>query len=177
MTEDGLREHISNLESANQALKVQLRAAKQEIFNLKAGKTVTKVRHCTAKGGYEKFKKLSINEVLPLIGSGQKLFVGLVEGVEIHVNTSSVRLQTFKKSLTCVDCGVTGMHFWVECNPGCYNYHLNLYGITMAGDEILMTKDHIIPKSKNGSSSLSNMQTMCTKCNCKKGNKLPQEIM
>lgn len=161
---------LRNTETANQALKMQLRAAKQEIVNLKANKTVTNVKHIKSKGGYEKLKKYSINEVLPYIGSGRKLFVGLIDGVEIHANTSSVRLQTFKKNLTCVDCGIKATHFWVECNPGCFNYHLNLYGINKAGDEVLMTKDHIIPKSKNGKETLDNMQTMCTRCNNKKGN-------
>ena len=138
--------------------------------DLKKGKTVTNVKHLRSKGGYEKFKKLSLSEVLPAIGSGRKLFVGLIDGVEIHVNTSSVRLRTFKKNLTCVDCGISGLHFWAECNPGCFNYPLNLYGINEAGDEILMTKDHIIPRSKNGKDTIDNMQTMCTKCNDKKGN-------
>lgn len=161
---------ISNLEAAKQALQMQLRKAKQEIVDLQSNKTVTKVTHKKSKGGYEKFKKLSISEVLPHIGSGRKLFVGMIDGVDIYVNTSSVRLQTFKKNLTCVDCGIKGLHFWAECNPGCFNYHLNLYGINKAGDEVLMTKDHIIPKSKNGKDTLNNMQTMCTKCNNKKGN-------
>jgi len=161
---------LRNIETANQALKMQLRAAKQEIVNLKANKTVTNVKHIKSKGGYKKLKKYSISEVLPYIGSGRKLFVGLIDGVEIHANTSSVRLQTFKKNLTCVDCGIKATHFWVECNPGCFNYHLNLYGINKAGDEVLMTKDHIIPKSKNGKETLDNMQTMCTRCNNKKGN-------
>jgi 5-methylcytosine-specific restriction enzyme A len=35
-----------------------------------------------------------------------------------------------------------------------------------------MTRDHIIPKSKGGSDHLNNMQTMCTKCNNKKGNSI-----
>jgi 5-methylcytosine-specific restriction endonuclease McrA len=84
-------------------------------------------------------------------------------------NTTSIRLQTFKKNLICVDCGITGLHFWVECSPGHFDYHLNLYEINKVGDEILMTKDHIIPKSKNGKETLDNMQTMCTHCNYKKG--------
>lgn len=167
-----IEKKISDMESANQSLKVSLKRAKQEIVDLKKGKTVTNVKHLRSKGGYEKFKKLSISEVLPAIGSGRKLFVGLIDGVEIYVNTSSVRLRTFKENLTCVACGITGLHFWAECNPGCFNYHLNLYGINEAGDEVLMTKDHIIPKSKNGKDTIDNMQTMCTKCNGKKGNKI-----
>jgi 5-methylcytosine-specific restriction endonuclease McrA len=35
-----------------------------------------------------------------------------------------------------------------------------------------MTRDHIQPKSKGGPETLENMQTMCTRCNGKKGNKV-----
>lgn len=163
---------MSDLEAANQALKMQLKSAKKEIFDLKKGKTTTNVKHVRSKGGYEKFKKLTIDEVLPHIGAGGKLLVGIIEGVKIYVNTSSVRLQTFKKNLVCVGCGIQGLYFWAECNPGCFNYHLNLYGVNEAGDEVLMTRDHIIPRSKNGADTIGNMQTMCHKCNNKKGNKI-----
>ena len=49
-------------------------------------------------------------------------------------------------------------------------FHLNLYGINN-GEEVMMTKDHIVPKSKGGSNGLKNMQTMCTVCNEIKGNR------
>ena len=51
-------------------------------------------------------------------------------------------------------------------------YHFNLYAINDSGDEVLMTKDHIIPKSKGGKNHLSNYQPMCCYCNCKKDNSL-----
>lgn len=50
--------------------------------------------------------------------------------------------------------------------------HLNLYAVDDNGDEILMTKDHIIPRSKGGIDDISNYQTMCKLCNEAKGNKL-----
>ena len=52
------------------------------------------------------------------------------------------------------------------------SYHLNLYAVDDNGDEILMTKDHIIPRSKGGIDDISNYQTMCRLCNEAKGNKL-----
>ena len=48
-------------------------------------------------------------------------------------------------------------------------YHFNLYGINKNYEEILFTKDHIIPKSKGGDNKISNYQTMCYNCNYKKG--------
>ena len=38
-----------------------------------------------------------------------------------------------------------------------------------------LTLDHVIPKSKGGGKSWSNLVTCCTKCNQKKGNKTPEE--
>jgi len=40
---------------------------------------------------------------------------------------------------------------------------------SISGHEVLMTKDHIIPKSKGGKNTLKKYQTMCTHCNCRKG--------
>jgi hypothetical protein len=53
-------------------------------------------------------------------------------------------------------------------------YHFNLYAIDDVGDEVLMTKDHIIPKrrgnrSDGGPDHISNYQTMCKPCNEAKG--------
>lgn len=51
-----------------------------------------------------------------------------------------------------------------------------MYALNEHGHEVLMTRDHIIPRSRGGSEGLENMQTMCTKCNSKKGNKLEGEL-
>ncbi len=37
---------------------------------------------------------------------------------------------------------------------------------------VILTIDHIIPRSKGGSNALSNLQTMCRDCNRDKGDKL-----
>lgn len=47
-----------------------------------------------------------------------------------------------------------------------------LYAVDQDGEEVMMTKDHIIPVSKGGKNTLENYQTMCRKCNVQKGNKL-----
>ena len=43
------------------------------------------------------------------------------------------------------------------------------------GSQRQLTIDHVIPKSKGGQNTWSNMVTCCSKCNCKKGNRTPEE--
>lgn len=74
----------------------------------------------------------------------------------------------FSKGYKCIDCGLEGKYFALEKDRKANGYHLNLYSIK-DGEEILMTKDHIIPKSKGGTDELNNYQTMCRICNIKKG--------
>lgn len=69
-------------------------------------------------------------------------------------------------------CGIEGKFFAKEKFADQSTYHLNLYAVDNNGDEILMTKDHIIPRSKGGIDDISNYQTMCKLCNEAKGNKL-----
>ena len=165
-------EKINDLIAQNMGLKLNLRKVQKELAYIKrtvaAGKIVYVSR--VRRGGYDKLKKLALGEVLPSIGNNS--FLKITSG--LSVRTSSVRLRTFKKSLVCVECGLEGTHFWVECNDNKGSYHLNLYATRPDGTETLMTKDHIMPKSKGGSDNINNMQTMCTNCNCRKGNTLPE---
>lgn len=109
----------------------------------------------------------STGYILPLIGKNNP--DAFLDGDLIHVQ--SLRLQTFKiKGLTCVTCGCKGVFFAKEKDHKSEKYHLNLYAILEGGKEMLMTKDHILAKSKNGKDHLKNLQTMCSQCNCKKGN-------
>ena len=94
----------------------------------------------------------------------------------------SKRYLTFMKGVVC-ECGTEGTHFYKERSQpkkkAKYNpnepWHFNLYGYNKHGHEILMTKDHIIAKSNGGSNEVSNLITMCTKCNGKKGSMTPDE--
>jgi 5-methylcytosine-specific restriction endonuclease McrA len=90
----------------------------------------------------------------------------------VMVKMSSQRYAVFKKSLVCVKCGISGVFFAIEKpeKPENAKYHLNLYAINKDGKEVLMTKDHIVPKSKGGKNVLTNYQTMCYTCNYEKGN-------
>lgn len=89
------------------------------------------------------------------------------------IKANSQRYQIFfTKGCKCVKCGIEGRYFAKERHPDQKTYHLNLYAIDDNGNEILMTKDHIIPHSKGGIDDISNYQTMCKLCNEAKGNKL-----
>lgn len=95
------------------------------------------------------------------------------------MNPLSQRYEVFfKKGMKCCKCGLEGKYFAKErhitpkgeiISP---KYHFNLYALDENGNEVLMTKDHIIPKSKGGKDCLDNYQTMCARCNEAKGNSM-----
>lgn len=93
-----------------------------------------------------------------------------------YIKGNSQRYQTFfTKGFKCACCGIKGKYFAKEITRGDASYHLNLYALDKNGTEVLMTKDHIIPKSKGGQDVLDNYQPMCYICNYKKGNTLEEE--
>ena len=89
-----------------------------------------------------------------------------------QVKLESLRLRLFRnkaKELFCIKCGIKAQYFAVERAANTHTYHLCLYAINDEGHDMLMTKDHIIPRSKGGANHLSNLQVMCANCNCQKG--------
>lgn len=84
----------------------------------------------------------------------------------------SDRYKLFRKNNKCVSCGLEGLYFKKKLTPGNKNTtcHLNMFGVTKNGQEVMFTKDHIIPKSKGGKNDMSNYQTMCEPCNMLKAN-------
>lgn len=125
--------------------------------------------------GYMRKGIFTIEEVLSQIHAGYALFDGDV------INMQSQRYQVFSKSITCVSCGIKATHFAKERNssadgifPKRTKWHFNLYTTKFnPWTEIMMTKDHIVPRSKGGPDKLENYQTMCQPCNSRKGNVTP----
>ena len=124
--------------------------------------------------GYERKSVHALEEVIPYIGQT----IGL-DGDQVAL--VSVRMLVFAKSVTCTACGIIGTHFAKERShrktksdhPLYGKWHLNLYGMDLeTGKEVMLTKDHIIPRSKGGPSTMDNLQTMCAPCNCRKGSSL-----
>lgn len=96
--------------------------------------------------------------------------------VLVRVGVSSLRLRCFKRSPVCVKCGRIGNVFVAEKSvENDVSPHLNLYAKLPDGSMVLMTHDHIIPKSRGGANHISNAQTMCAPCNHKKSDDMPQD--
>ena len=87
------------------------------------------------------------------------------------------RWKIFKaKGFSCIYCGITGTHavLWSE-----YNWttekeqpHCDLIHIAEDGKRILLTLDHFVPKSKEGSNMFDNLFPCCHICNKVKADKI-----
>ena len=104
--------------------------------------------------------------------AAQRIFISSNDGL-IPVRTKLQRYKLFKKERKCVKCGRVGTLMSLEkCSKkrsSTYVFHLYCIENDKA---VLMTKDHIIPKSKGGPNTMENYQTMCEYCNRQKGSKL-----
>lgn len=115
-------------------------------------------------------------------GDGEDAYILLEDARKnlFDVKVSSLRMELFRQNPKCVACHRVG-HLWIlEAHRRFETPHLNLYHVQEeeeTGDWknlaknglVLMTKDHIIPRSKGGPTTLENLQTMCAICNSKKG--------
>ncbi len=117
----------------------------------------------TGKMKYDKYEKRMVDIV-----SGEMV---KVEFDGELINMASDRYKVFAHNKKCISCGLEGQFMAMEKGNTDISYHFNMYAIK-DGKEILFTKDHIIPLSKGGKKSLTNLQTMCKICNEKKGSKI-----
>lgn len=110
-----------------------------------------------------------VDEVFPFVTSEDIKKEYVVNGKKYLVRMNSDRYQVFKDNNRCVACGLTGTKMVLDMNPGDNSPHFNLYA-EEDGRLILMTKDHILAKSKGGPDSIENYVTCCAICNNLKGN-------
>ena len=118
--------------------------------------------------GYTSVGHFKPEEVLPFVFQVKEKIYG-----DQKIRMTSLRYRLFAtKGLVCANCGIIGQHFSLEKhkNDEKGRYHFNLYAVDN-GTPVMMTKDHIIPKSKGGSDKLENLQPMCIKCNGNKADK------
>lgn len=120
----------------------------------------------------------TIEEVFKLISRAREIQLDRIVINGHQVKVWSDRYSLFMtKGITCVRCGLVGTHFALERSKGNTendSYHFNLYA-TINDGERLMTKDHIMPKCSGGKDVLMNYQTMCTRCNNRKGSRIPEK--
>lgn len=131
------------------------------------------VRDFSELGKMPKFSKLDLTKYLAVDNRRDYLSsTGVVRysdfGFGDVSKVQSPRLETFKKDTHCICCGLEGSYFKKTYSQN--TYHLNFFGTSELGNEVLFTKDHIIPKSKGGKNESSNYVTCCTHCNCLKDN-------
>lgn len=125
--------------------------------------------------GYERKGIYSIEDVLSKIlpTSMKKKPEGAVDFDGDGINMASQRYKVFKeKGTVCSTCGLKGLYFAKERSGNARRYHFNLYGLNDDGEEVMMTKDHVISKSLGRKNELSNYQTMCEPCNMAKGKQI-----
>lgn len=119
--------------------------------------------------GFISIKDFTYEEIISKISLSSRRVPFLIEDVEYNIKMNSQRYLLFKDQRNCQCCGVEGITFILQHNLNQVNYHFNLYA--KENDEyVLMTKDHIQPKSKGGKNSLSNYNTTCCICNHLKDN-------
>lgn len=116
--------------------------------------------------GMKRIKRFSLQAVLPHIGKVERKFWA---GRVYRVRLSSQRDLLIGRTQTCACCGLKGTYFWLE-HSGCRPPHFNLYGINKNGNEVMLTADHIKPRSKGGKTEQANFQLLCKHCNKAKRN-------
>jgi len=133
-----------------------------------------KIEETVKYKGYIHLQSYDPDSVLALVDSNNKFIKEDIDGTIYRIKVASLRLQCFKRSKVCVGCGLVGTIMSADTftsNSDRQGVHFNLYG-EKNGKSRLMTKDHIMPKSKGGPNDLNNLQTMCDQCNNTKGDTL-----
>lgn len=116
-----------------------------------------------------------VEEIMPLISDAVINKRKLLQLPNDKMVRLSGTLKTFHHwGVVCAKCGLEGIMFREIKRDK--KTHLRLFGIK-DGEEIMMTRDHIIPQSRGGSNSFSNIQTMCCKCNSEKQDEVKKEFI
>lgn len=117
----------------------------------------------------ERLGEVPPDEVLEHVNVNAAPRAFVVGGVSYTVKISSSRLRTFRRSRVCAICGVVGTRMVLELPIDTEIPHFNLYA-EEDGELVLMTQDHVKPRSQGGGSEEENLRTACHTCNNIRGN-------
>jgi len=119
---------------------------------------------------YLRYARLGINELPTFYKTPRKVNIA---GYEINCHSTRMKLLFVHRELTCKCCGIKASFAAIESCPASKGHKgINFYGYDYDGNEVLLTWDHMIPKSIGGKNNMKNSQTLCTICNVIKGNNL-----
>lgn len=125
---------------------------------------------------YERKRKYSIEEVWGLWVDSHAVYeqtgewprISLDDGITLTMKSDRYD-NFFINGTNCVACGIKGEYFWLETFKKGKDrnnmWHFNLYGTDADGNEMMLTKDYIVPKSRGGRNYIGNYRTMCERCN------------
>jgi 5-methylcytosine-specific restriction endonuclease McrA len=122
----------------------------------------------------------SVKSIIPHIGEGKtSIKLRHLTGVQ-SIKVGTLRLECLRRNQICVVCGLVGNRFVLQEQHNKINGlagtvpHLNLFHYSNV-EPVLMTVDHIIPRSKDVREwqIVENLSTMCSFCNLAKADTLP----
>jgi len=156
-----------------------LKVLKNKITNNRFLKNIEKIsntKHINLTKTFLSYETLNIFQIKPInniLSNG--LTTGKMPKYNGFIMKESQRYRLFiRDEQICVHCGLKSSFWALQTRYGSKTKrpHLNLYGIDKNRNIRLFTKDHIVPKSKDGKDEMENYQIMCTKCNSEKGSKI-----
>lgn len=149
-------------------------------FDFDVGSTLTPVEDQP----YLRLGVIPKDQLIPFIINKQAV---VVKGLRSPIDVSSIRMQTYAHGTKCAISGVDVAYFAVETQKHILKripmdkldhsglgYHFNAYAI-VDGKEVMMTSDHIIPKSTGIREMAINRQPMLQSLNGAKQNIMSEQ--
>lgn len=129
---------------------------------------------CEGNSPYLRFAKMKLSEI-PVVVDNQ---ISFANGMSCNAKTPKMRLLWLHKNLTCNQCGISASFAALESHKDVADgAHLNFYALDYSNNEVMLTWDHVTPKSEGGTNDMKNAQCLCEICNGLKGNdKNPKDV-
>lgn len=152
-----------------EAIKMAEKDLSQRISDKLVTKRVVRVEKLVKEKHKIKLGEFTPEEVFSKISNEPTKIEFLVDDKKFYVKLNSPRYFVLQKNPACIACGLNGTTMFLEQHPADRAPHFNLYAIEN-GQLVMLTKDHIMPKSKGGPNIIDNYVTLCSICNNIKAN-------